>query len=313
MLLSLGYPSFSKLINRKKEFMSQLVLGTVQFGLDYGITNTAGEISDNSVKEMLTFAKEKGIYLFDTAADYGNSQYRLGVLAPVGAGTRFVTKFSLPTDGSMPSPENIFRDSMDLLKVEKLHGVLFHKLPDLSDPRFEDALNILRVGRDNGIISRIGVSIYNRVDLLLALEVFPDLDILQLPANVLDVNLLESDEVRMLKSRGVEVHVRSVFLQGLLLTSPNQLSDFFEPLKPALKKLQNVATETDKSVLELVLAKIRHHGSVDAVIVGATTLGELTEITSAWNSASEFNDFDLPEVPTNILDPRVWPKVRINP
>ena len=291
--------------------MSQLVLGTVQFGLDYGITNTAGEISDNSVKEMLTFAEENGINLFDTAADYGNSQYRLGLLAPAGASTRYVTKFSLPSDGSMPNRENIFQDSMNLLKVEKLHGVLFHKLPDLSDPRFEEALNILRAGRQNGVLSRIGVSIYNRADLLLALKVFPDLDLLQLPANVLDVNLLESDEVRMLKSRGVEVHVRSVFLQGLLLTSPNQLSDFFEPLKPALIKLQNVAVETGRSVLELVLAKIRHHSSVDAVLVGATTLGELTEITSAWESASEFEEFELPEVPKNILDPRVWPKDRI--
>ncbi|WP_281640386.1 aldo/keto reductase [Aurantimicrobium minutum] len=293
--------------------MTQLVLGTVQFGLDYGITNTAGEISDNSVKEMLTFAEENGISLLDTAADYGNSQYRLGLLAPSFANTSYVTKFSLPSDGSMPNPNIIFQDSMDLLKVEKLYGVLFHKLLDLSDPRFEDALTILREGRDNGILSRIGVSIYNRADLITALEVFPDLDLLQLPANVIDVNLLESDEVQMLKSRGAEIHVRSVFLQGLLLTSPSQLSDFFEPLKPALIKLHNVAAETGKSVLELVLAKIRHHRYVDAVLVGATTLGELTEITSAWESASEYEDFELPAVPREILDPRLWPKVRMNP
>ena len=292
--------------------MTELVLGTVQFGLDYGITNTSGEISDSSLKEMLSFAELNDINLFDTAADYGNSQYRLGQLAQAGSITRYVTKFSLPSDGSKPTSGNIFRDSMDLLKVKKLHGVLFHKLSDLSDPRFEDTLNILREGRDNDILSRIGVSIYKRADLLLALEVFPDLDLLQLPANVLDVNLLESDEVRMLKSRGIEVHVRSVFLQGMLLTSPNQLSDFFEPLKPALITLQNVAAETGKSVLELLLAKIRHHSSVDAVVVGATTLGELTEITSAWKSASEFEDFELPGVPRNILDPRLWPKVRIN-
>ena len=293
--------------------MSVLVLGTVQFGLDYGITNNAGQISDSSVKEMLSFAEQNHINLFDTAADYGNSQYRLGKLAPAGSNTGYVTKFSLPSDGSSPTPENIFRDSMDLLNVVKLHGVLFHKLSDLSDSRFEDAKSILQAGRDSGIISRIGVSIYNREDLLLALEIFPDLDLLQIPANVLNVSLLETDEVRMLKSRGVEIHVRSVFLQGLLLTSPSQLSDFFEPLKPALIELQSVAEETGKSVLELVLAKIRHHTSVDAVLVGATTVGELAEITSAWESAREFKDFELPAVPQDILDPRIWPKVRMNP
>ena len=293
--------------------MSQLILGTVQFGLDYGITNSSGEIPDQVVQQMLVFAEEHDIRIFDTAADYGNSQYRLGQLAPIGNSNRYVTKFSLPTDGSSPTQENVYSDSMKLLQVEKLHGVLFHKLEDLRDSRLEKTLEILRAGRDAGILSKIGVSIYNRADLELALEVFPDLNLLQLPANVLDMNLLESDEVHKLKSRGVEIHVRSVFLQGLLLTSPSQLSDFFEPLKPALIKLQNVAAKTGRSVLELVLAKIRHHSSVDAVLVGATTLGELTEITSAWESASEYEDFELPAVPREILDPRVWPKVRMNP
>ena len=293
--------------------MSQLILGTVQFGLDYGITNSSGEIPDQVVQQMLVIAEEHDIRIFDTAADYGNSQYRLGQLAPIGNSNRYVTKFSLPTDGSSPTQENVYSDSMKLLQVEKLHGVLFHKLEDLRDSRLEKTLEILRAGRDAGILSKIGVSIYNRADLELALEVFPDLDLLQLPANVLDMNLLESDEVHKLKSRGVEIHVRSVFLQGLLLTSPSQLSDFFEPLKPALIKLQNVSAITGKSVLELVLAKIRHHRYVDAVLVGATTLGELTEITSAWESAIEYEDFELPAVPREILDPRVWPKVRMNP
>ena len=293
--------------------MSQLILGTVQFGLDYGITNSSGEIPDQVVQQMLVFAEEHDIRIFDTAADYGNSQYRLGQLAPIGNSNWYVTKFSLPTDGSSPTHENVYSDSMKLLQVEKLHGVLFHKLEDLRESRLEKTLEILRAGRDAGILSKIGVSIYNRADLELALEVFHDLDLLQLPANVLDMNLLESDEVHKLKSRGVEIHVRSVFLQGLLLTSPSQLSDFFEPLKPALIKLQNVAAKTGKSVLELVLAKIRHHRYVDAVLVGATTLGELTEITSAWESASEYEDFELPAVPREILDPRVWPKVRMNP
>lgn len=293
--------------------MSQLILGTVQFGLDYGITNSSGEIPDQVVQQMLVFAEEHDIRIFDTAADYGNSQYRLGQLAPIGNSNRYVTKFSLPTDGSSPTHENVYSDSMKLLQVEKLHGVLFHKLEDLRESRLEKTLEILRAGRDAGILSKIGVSIYNKADLELALEVFPDLDLLQLPANVLDMNLLESEEVHKLKSRGVEIHVRSVFLQGLLLTSPSQLSDFFEPLKPALIKLQNVAAKTGKSVLELVLAKIRHHRYVDAVLVGATTLGELTEITSAWESASEYEDFELPAVPREILDPRVWPKVRMNP
>jgi aryl-alcohol dehydrogenase-like predicted oxidoreductase len=293
--------------------MSQLVLGTVQFGLDYGITNTAGEISDDSVVEMLEFAQSNGIHIFDTAADYGNSQQRLGQLAPANSSPGYVTKFSLPADGSEPTSANIFQDSMKLLQAEHLYGVLFHKLSDLSDPRFESTLNILRSARDAGRINRIGVSIYNLEDLKLALRVFPDIDLLQLPANILDLNLLESDEVLHLRKNGVEVHVRSVFLQGLLLADPHQLESFFEPLKPALTQLNKIASDSGKNVLELVLAKIRQHDSVDAVVVGATTVLELEEITRGWNSGSDFNDFELPSVSQEILDPRKWPKIRMNP
>lgn len=292
--------------------MTKLVLGTVQFGLDYGITNTAGQLSDDQVAEMIKFATNSGIEIFDTAADYGDSQKRMGVLAPPGNKPNFVTKFSLAPDGAEPTHENIYLNSMDLLKVEDLYGVLFHKLKDLADPRFAQALNILRSGRENGLISRIGVSIYNLEDLKLALEVFPDLDLLQLPANILDLNLLDSEEVVQLKSRGVEVHVRSVFLQGLLLTNPMKLSDYFEPLKPALFQLNTVAADKNMSVLELVLAKIRLQNSVDAVIVGATSLLELEQITRAWNSESDFEDFDLVHVPQDLLDPRAWPQMRIN-
>lgn len=291
--------------------MSQLVLGTVQFGLDYGITNTAGEISDDAVVEMIQFAQSNGIHIFDTAADYGNSQQRLGQLAPVDSHPGYVTKFSLPTDGSEPTTANIFQNSMDLLQVERLYGVLFHKLSDLSDPRFDSTLNILRSARDRGLVSRIGVSIYNLDELKLALSVFPDLDLLQLPANILDLNLLESDEVLRLKENGVEVHVRSVFLQGLLLADPHKLASFFEPLKPSLIQLNKVASNSEKSVLELVLSKIRRHYSVDAVIVGATSALELEEITRGWNSGSDFEDFELPSVSQEILDPRKWPKMRM--
>ena len=293
--------------------MSKLILGTVQFGLDYGITNTSGEITDDAVSQMLQYCAENKIELFDTAADYGNSQQRLGDLAPRNSTPSYVTKFSLPADGLEPSGENLFLKSMELLQVEKLYGVLIHKLTDLSDPRLPSTLSILRSARDAGLIARIGVSIYNLDDLKLAIKVFPDLDLLQLPANILDLHLLESEELLQLKARGVEVHVRSVFLQGMLLAAPEKLTDFFDPLRPALVEINSVAAGAGKTVLEVVLAKIRHHPSVDGVLVGATSLQELEEINQNWNATGDFFDFELPKVPEEILDPRTWPQMRITP
>lgn len=293
--------------------MSELVLGTVQFGLNYGITNSAGEISDSEMAAMLNLATDRGINLFDTAADYGNSQHRLGTVTQNNQGRKYVTKFSLPADGSKPTPANIFQDSLKQLKVEQLHGVLFHKLENLADFRTQSTIEILRAGRESGQVERIGVSIYNSEDLSKACEVFPDFDIIQLPANILDLELLESIPLLELKERGVEVHVRSVFLQGLLLSNPDTLPEYFELLTPALVELRKVAENTGKSVLELVLGKMRNHPVIDAVLVGATSAGELDEVTTAWIASKEAEEFDLPEVPRELLDPRGWPQIRMNP
>jgi aryl-alcohol dehydrogenase-like predicted oxidoreductase len=91
------------------------------------------------------------------------------------------------------------------------------------------------------------------------------------------------------------------------------LTEFFDPLKPALVELNSVAAGSGKTVLELVLAKIRHHSSVDGVLVGATNLQELKEINQSWNATGDFFDFELPKVPVAILDPRTWPQMRITP
>lgn len=292
--------------------MSELVLGTVQFGLNYGITNESGEVSDRTMKQMLQLANYFGIELFDTAADYGNSQERLGSFSEVDSKRRYVTKFSLCTSGVRPTVENIYLDSMNQLNVETLHGVLFHKIEDFRDPRCSEAIEILRNARESRTIQRVGVSVYNQRDLELALSLFPDLDILQIPANILDYSLLESALVQSLKKNGVEVHVRSVFLQGLLLSSPDTLPLYFSELKPILNRLADIATEHQKSVLELLLGKMRGHSSIDAILVGATTAEELEEIGSAWLSSMNIPDFELPPVRAELLDPRKWPKVRIN-
>jgi len=291
--------------------MSSLALGTVQFGLNYGITNSAGELSDEAVVGILRAAMDAGVTLFDTAADYGSSQQRLGKFVPSDGARAYVTKFSLPSDGADPTPENLYGESMSELCVSHLHGLLFHKLSDLTDERCAQALQLLRSARTEGVITRIGVSIYNAEDLTLALEVFPDLDILQLPANVLDLRLLESDAVRELHERGVEIHVRSVFLQGLVLANPAGLPKYFQPLQPALQFLRDNALEQNMSVLAQALGAMRQHPFVDVVVVGATSLVEVEEIVHAWQSAGILEPLRVLGVPAAVLDPRNWPTVRV--
>nr|WP_246323642.1 aldo/keto reductase [Alpinimonas psychrophila] len=287
-------------------------MGTVQFGLNYGITNASGELSDNAVIGMLRVAREAGISLFDTAANYGSSQQRLGEFASSEGGNRYVTKFSLSSDGNVPSPENLYGASMEQLRAESLHAVLFHKIADLADIRCQQAIEILREARSAGIVSRIGVSIYNASDLENALDVFPDLDILQLPANILDSRLLESEPITRLRGGGAEIHVRSVLLQGILLSEPASLPAYFDGLRPALHALHEFSRNKNIAVLALALGAMRHHPSVDAVLVGATSEAELEGIVRAWQIVESSQKVALPVVPAQLLDPRNWPAVRLD-
>ncbi len=301
--------------------MTELALGTVAFGVDYGITNSMGAPSDTVVASILDLAQEAGITLFDTAADYGTAQQRLGELTTThsqrsytgGTKRRFITKFSLPADGSYATAGNVYGRSMAQLGVTHLEGVLFHKLSDLSDDRCLQAVEILREGRQAGLFSHIGVSLYSEADLSHELEVMPDLSLVQIPANVFDRRLLDSALLTELVRNGLHVHVRSVFLQGLVFANPNELPEFFTPLAPALTTVRRHATERGVSVQSVALSALKFHPNVSAVIVGAQSPSELSGIVGAWSTATAPKPIgiDVGDIPPAVLDPRQWPSTKV--
>jgi len=286
--------------------MTELILGTAQFGSAYGVTNSLGRLDDAAVGAILTEAREGGIRTFDTAADYGDSQERLGRLAPPG--NRYITKFSLPA-GPEPTEDNIYRESMAALHVDHLAGLMLHRVADLTDPRFSAALDVLLSARSLGHVARIGVSIYDEDDLELALDRFPELDILQFPGNIVDRRLLDHPVLARLHAEGVELHVRSAFLQGILLADADTLGTFFEPIRRLVDRLALSATRAGITRAGLALAFLRDHPVVDAVVVGATTAGELAAILSGWQEDAEGAVEFIEIVSRELVDPRRWPRV----
>ena len=285
--------------------MTNLILGTAQFGAGYGITNAVGRLRDETVRDILEVAAVSGIDLFDTAPDYGDAQSRLGALRDSTA-ARFVSKFGLPSDAVTAS--NLFGESLSALAVSSLYGLLFHRPLDLRDERASDAWSLLRAARAEARVTRIGASIYDVDDLEVVVDRFPDLDLLQLPGNIVDRRLLDHPVLRELHDRGVEVHVRSAYLQGLLLTTPDAVPEPLAGLKPAIAGLAAASSASGVSVLELALGFLKNHENVDAVLVGALSAAELQDTVAAWNriAASDFA-VELPAVDDELLDPRRWP------
>jgi aryl-alcohol dehydrogenase-like predicted oxidoreductase len=293
--------------------LSRIGLGTVQFGTDYGISNRDGRPSETEIAAILARAVEAGIGYLDTASSYGDAETLIGRHLPSGHPLRIVTKLPpIVEDSIEASHKNAMLDalagSLDRLKAAQIYGLLVHQLRDLLKPGWQYLIESLQEARNRGWTARIGASIYDAGDLELIEErVTPDL--VQLPFNALDRRLADSGWLSRLKASGIEVHARSLFLQGLLLMEPATLPAFFVPVRGALAGLHTRWTAKKLTPLAGCLHYVLRNAAIDAAIVGVNRLRELDEIVAALSElADDKGEFGPPVTIDPIyLDPRKWP------
>lgn len=282
--------------------MTRLILGTAQLGSAYGITNNR-QLNEQEVSDILASAEMLGIDTLDTAPGYGEAESRIGRLRRDSASFRYITKFSLASVDAISPVQR----SLEMLRTPSLEGLLAHRIEDLEEPGFSVVLRGIVSAKRDGLLKHFGASIYEKKDLELVEKAMPGFTLLQLPGNVVDTRLLDSPEVRRLRERGVEIHVRSAFLQGLLLADQSTLPSGFGVLAPTLRDLDEAAEEAGTSRLSLLLGALRFHPNCDAVVVGASNAGELREIADAWGRAKTPVDYSSDPLPDWVLDPRTWP------
>ena len=279
--------------------MRKIALGTVQFGLDYGITNHSGQVSIDEVKNILDYAKDKGIDTLDTAARYGNSEQ---VLGEVGVNNyRIITK-TTPLKNGVDGVIKDFHQSLDNLNIGQVDGLLIHNIDDVKDKRFGDLFHKLNVLKEEGLINKIGFSTYtpDQVDFLL--ENF-DFDLIQVPFNVFDTRLVEGGQLKALKKKNIEIHARSVFLQGVLL-SFDSLSDYFSTWDAQFEQYQGLVREKELSLLEYALNFALNTQELDKILVGVDSVNQLTDIVNAFKSDVDLKAFKIDDI--NLLNPNLW-------
>lgn len=291
----------------------KLGLGTVQFGLDYGITNTTGKTPVTDVRAILAECLNQGVNTLDTAALYGEAEAVLGANLPRPHSFGIVGK-TLHLDHERPLAEALEAvrtgviGSLSRLGEQKLAALLVHRVDDLLGPAGEALFKTLVSLRKAGLVEKIGASVYTPAEVAVLTERFP-LEIIQLPLNILDQRMLESGTLADLRQRGIETHVRSAFLQGALLSNdPQQLPPSLATL-PALMQFREYLRTCKLSPLAATLGFLKSLNSVDVVVCGASRLSEWREITEAFNTlpdlpADLFKSFAQSDV--NIVDPRRW-------
>lgn len=255
-----------------RSYREKLALGTVQFGLDYGISNTRGQVPADEVREILDAAQRGGIAVLDTAHAYGNSESVLGRgLASVAPDTfRIVSKFP---PGTQPDMATVLRESLVRLGRENLAGYLFHSLDSYrqAPSRWEEMAEL----KAAGWIDKRGFSLYQPADARTLLAEGLDLEMVQVPFSVLDQRW--KTVFPELKAAGVEIHVRSAFLQGLVFQDPEGLDPHFGAALPALRRLRQLARESGQSIAALCLGFALRQPEIDQVIVGVAGTDQFAE------------------------------------
>ncbi|HEY9857805.1 MAG TPA: aldo/keto reductase [Stenomitos sp.] len=289
----------------------RLGLGTVQFGLDYGITNEGGRVPPAQVSRILEAAHAGGIRVLDTAAAYGLSESVLGETLAPEHGFSVVTK-TQPLGVTEVSPHDVmrvrdtFHRSLERLHQDSVYGLLVHHAQDVLAKGGDRLVEELLALKQAGLVQKIGVSVYNGTQLDRLADM--PLDLVQLPLNVLDQRLRESGHLDTLKRRNVEIHVRSAFLQGLLLMDEAPVSAHFQSVRPHLQTYRDALARHGLTPAQGALGFLRQLPEVDEVIVGVTSEAQLLELLAAATAP-------LPELAYEsfawtdeaILDPSRWP------
>lgn len=265
---------------------TRLALGAAQFGLyEYGIANRVDIPCDEETQQILEVARSGGIRLIDTALSYGQSERRLGEQGMNG--WQVVTKVPVaPENAKDPARwvHDSARTSLARLHIAHLYGLLLHRPQQLLSPMGPSLYAALQRLKSDGLVSKIGISIYDptELDQLMPHHKF---DLVQAPFNVLDHRLLDSGWLHRLADRGVELHVRSVFLQGLLLMAPDARPAKFSAWDTVWAAWGRWLQESGATALQACLHHALSFPEISAVVIGVQSAGQLQEILAAVHGA----------------------------
>ncbi|WP_300408360.1 aldo/keto reductase [uncultured Psychrobacter sp.] len=289
--------------NRQK-----LILGTVQFGQPYGVANPNGQVPKDDLQQILEKAHQLNITTLDTAIAYGESEKVLGQQDLQDF--KVISKlFKIPDNCSDITDwvEQQVQGSLARLQVDSLEGLLLHRPAQLLGNGGQELYQAIQCLKARGVVKRIGLSMYGYEELHDIIDnIDADFDIIQAPMNLFDRRLDSSGLLKKLKNRGIEVHARSAFLQGLLLMSKENIPSYFAPWQDKFDSYHQWLSINNISALEACLGYLNQHPDIDKIVVGVDSLAQLNEIATAMDAQINAPPLDIQSVDEGLINPSRW-------
>lgn len=287
---------------------NQLVIGTANFGNKYGIDNFQANFF--SISKMFNFMNTNKINFLDTALDYKNCDSVLGKIK--------LNKFNVITKiGKIPKKNKeiekwIFKKvllSKKKLRISQFYGILIHNSEMILGSNGQVLYESLKKLKNLKITKKIGFSSYDTKITKKILNVYK-FDIIQLPVNYLDRRFLEKKFISLVKKKKLEIHARSIFLQGTLLKNYKLLPSYLRKWKKVWENFEKLTLNNGVSKFQMCMLFMQNlikRGIINKIIIGLNNEQQLREIINFVNAKKRINiDFKQINSSKNLIDPRRW-------
>lgn len=284
---------------------SKLILGTVQMGIPYGIQQ-GGNLPFDQSKNILKKAFDSGIEILDTAEVYGKAHQVIGKFHKIYPGKTFKVITKLP---KVLKGEIYFKLKQYLkeLGINQLEAIMFHSFDTFQNNT--GVLKELQELKREGMFKYIGISIYSNEQMLEVIQ-NKNIDLIQLPFNLLDNFSLRGDLLKLAKKNGKTVHARSAFLQGLFFMDCESKNEVVQKMRPQLVELNKIASIEKRSMASLALNYSIQQKNIDKVLIGVDSVNQLNQNLSILGetisemSMEKINNVRVPDF--NLLNPSLW-------
>jgi len=287
--------------------IEKVILGTAQLGLDYGINNY-GKLSKKESFRILDYAFDNKIKFLDTAESYGNSIELLASFFKKNPGKRFgiFSKLDLKDTRVIKNTKSHLKSILAKMNLETIHGYMIHNFSDLK--KFPEVLDNLIELKKIGLINNVGVSLYKEEEIEDVISNY-EVDFIQIPFNLLDNQCEKIDIFKKINDKGVEIHARSIFLQGLFFKPYDKYSNQLKPLVKYMKIVDKIIRESNSNIETLAINYPLKKDYINKVIFGVHNLRQFNKNIKIINSRHELDldKIDLINVKEKeLLKPYNW-------
>lgn len=288
--------------------LNKIIFGTANFQKNYGI-RTRKEFNLAEIKIIIRLIKKNKIKNVDTAINYKNVEAKLGKCKI----NNFNVFTKLPKIPSNIGEKKVFnkvnkyvKKSKQNLKIDKFEGIYLHNPSDLLNSNGKFIYKALKKLKEKKIINKVGISVYSKTLLKKIIKRFK-IDMVQLPINIFDRRFLEKSLIRNLRKRRIEIHARSIFLQGLILKRANQLPDNFFKWRNFFQSWYNWNHKNNQSLLETSISFILKQKRIDKIVLGFSNKEQFLKILKVLK-INKKNKYPQNIFSTNkkLIDPRLW-------